>query len=152
MKITTEESRGEEWECDCCGLLYDETYSVYLDDILVYEYFTDNHMYSSYFPDDVSLVGALLSAIEESLLATTQEAFSEERRGEYNIKYPGNGVGRNQKSWKDCGDVSLDYIKEAMAQVREIVSANVPSDENLQIQLIILWMKDLGYNMEFEEK
>ena len=152
MKITTEESRGEEWECDCCGLLYDETYSVYLDDMLVYEYFTDNHMYSSYFPDDVSLVDALLGAIEKTLLATSQEAFSEERRGEYNIKYPGNGVGLTQESWKNYGAENLGHIKEDMVQLHKVVSANVPNDENLQIQLIILWMKDLGYTVEFEEK
>lgn len=150
MKITTNSVRGEDWECETCGWHNDETYLVYLDDDLVYKYFTDNHLSSTHWPNTkYEMWGHLLLAIEKKLKEGVEKKFTEQGRIDWNIKAPGNSVASTLETWLDYKNSCLASVSTNVGYVWDIISSHTPDTEHLQIKLIVLWFEELGINIEY---
>lgn len=150
MKITTYSISGDIMDCESCGWHNEETYLVYLDDVLIYKYYTDNHLHIEVFPDtDLEIWELLLNAIEDKLIEGAESEYSEQRRIEWNKEYPGNYVASTPESWLKNKEDRLSYLYEDIQKVGDILSENAPSSGHLQIKLLLLWLEDSEITIEY---
>ncbi len=140
MKFKVLEYNGTIQDCDCCGTYYGEGVFLFCEDKLIWERYSDGHMYGR--QTESSILDSILSHLEGFKLEEIEAEYNEEGRIIWNKKYPGNGVARTQDSWLERKNELVSYIKENISQIRENCKI-LPYNEVLQVKIILLWIEEV---------
>lgn len=150
MNIKIEYIRGELQECDCCGIYSSEGTSVYVDNELVWERYSDGHLYGR--QTEKSILKAIVDAWLQKSLKEIEETCTEECRLDWNKKYPGNGIARTQESWEEYKQEKIKYCLDSVNTIIENCHL-LPYNEGLQVRMIALWIEDVtGEHIEVDEE
>ena len=95
------------FECECCGLCQPEGLSIYYNEELIWEKYSDDH-YSSHQTED-SIKNTILNKWQEHSYAELLLAASEEKRNNYNLTNPGNYIARTPESWAEYHNSTKEY-------------------------------------------
>ncbi len=140
MQFKLVNETGPLQECECCGCYGDENVRIYVNDVEVWYYLRDNHMWAD--KTEESLVECVLSAWNDTVIEGVIEESTEEKRLQWNEDHPGNGIASTPESWKQYQlDTGLQYQRESYSSVLEACKV-LPSEEWLQLQMIALWIED----------
>lgn len=131
---------GSIQDCDCCGTYSGQGVFVLSDNKLIWERYSDGHMYGRQTED--SILESMLSYMEEVKLEEIEAEHTEDARVLWNKKYPGNGIARTKESWMERKNELVGYVKENISQIREN-SKILPYNEVLQVKMILLWAEEV---------
>ncbi len=150
MNIKIEYIRGKLHECDCCGIYSSEGTSVYVDNEMVWEKYSDGHMYGRQTED--SILNCVVNAWLNKNLQETEAAHTEAARHEWNKNNPGNGIARTPESWEEYKNEKVKYYNESVNTIIENCKI-LPYNEGLQVRMIAIWIEDVtGEKIEVEEE
>ena len=130
--------REKGFDCECCGYCIPEGLNIYFNDVLIWNYYRDNHLYSE--QTEESILSAFSNAFYEN--KKSEIDYSEQSRHKWNVKCPGNGVARTPESWKEFKDSNLKFLNESYAQLLESCKL-LPNKEVLSVKIIALWIEDI---------
>lgn len=144
-----ENIHGKWYECECCGSYSSEGIGIYVNDEMVWEKYSDGHMYGR--QTEESILESVLNAWNDSRVKMIEENHTEEKRNQWNKDHPGNGIARTPESWEKYKNEMLDYQEGVFDNVKEDCS-NLPYDETLQVKMIALWIENVcGEKITIEE-
>ncbi len=138
-KIVVEQRTDPAFDCECCGWCFPEGVRVHYNEELVWERFSDGHMYGH--QTEEPLIHCLVSAwkrVHEQQLA---QKYTEEARHAWNKNHPGNGIARTPQSWEEEYQKSRAYMETVAATVTEHCR-ELPCEELLQARLFSVWLQD----------
>ena len=127
------------FDCECCGICHPEGLSIYYNDELIWEKYSDDH-YSSHQTED-SILNTILNKWQENSHAEILLASSEEKRNNYNLTSPGNSIAKTPESWAEYHNSTKEYIN-TMYDIFQEHCTHLPSNESLQVKMIALWLEE----------
>jgi hypothetical protein len=128
----------EGYDCECCGYSYPEGTSIFVDEIEIWEKYTDGHLHGNM--TEAPIVDCLLTAWYASRLASIEAEYTEEKRHDWNRQYVGNSIARTPESWLGDKLNMISCLDEYLLEVKSNCT-NLPYDEVLQVKMIALWIQ-----------
>lgn len=136
-----EKIHGKMYDCDCCGSYCSEGTNVYVNDTLVWEKYSDGHLYGR--QTEENLLNCIVKEWNRINLEVIENNHTEESRLKWNKSYPGNGIARTPESWEEYKNEMLQYQDGLIENVMESCK-NLPYDETLQTKMIALWIESVS--------
>lgn len=154
MKVILDDKSEYRYDCECCGSIWDDTTSIYLDDTLVYEkvvegHFGGGHAYPSGFSNPIE---ELADHIQLRLMQDTRNEHTEEKRHEWNMECPGNYVASTEVTWKEREQTLLEVIRDDFKSIKRKI---IPIDEmqtlDLKIRMLLLLIEnEVGERIDYQ--
>jgi hypothetical protein len=126
------------FDCECCGSCTPEGISVSVNDVEVWEQYTDNHMSGSRTEAPVS--DCLIAGWEQVSRAAIDAHYTEQSRVAWNTKYPGNSVAASPESWAGEKRYAIERFEVDLNEVKESCN-QLPYQIELQAKMIALWIE-----------
>jgi hypothetical protein len=140
MIFKVETIHGKMYDCECCGCYSSEGICIYVNDTMVWEKYSDGHMYGR--QTEETILDSILDKWFESNLSIIEEKHTEKARVKWNKDHPGNGIARTPESWLEYKNSQIEYIKSSKEQVVESCKV-LPYSETLQVKMIALWIEEV---------
>ena len=140
IKLKIIKCNEESFDCECCGSCYPEGIKIEYNGEMIWESYSDGHMYHR--QTESSILEAILSKWASDAIQSITSNYTEEKRIQWDKKYPGNGNGiaRTIESWNECKKNEIDDVETCLELVRSSCE-NLPSDNIIAIEMIALWIE-----------
>jgi hypothetical protein len=132
------ETSGTTYDCDCCGSYASVGKYISVNDKVVWEKYSDGHMHGHQTED--SIVVSVLDAWNELNVQIINENYTQQKRLDYNVKYPDNVVARDTVSWSEKKNEALKMLDEDYVEIKNQCK-DVPYNEFIQLKMIALWIE-----------
>lgn len=128
-------------ECECCGSYSAESETVYVNDVAVWENYSDGHMYSNTTPEPIQ--ECIIKAWFDESKKRVEANYTEEARLAWNLNYPGNSVAASTGSWLREKICALEFLSSELSELTQVCT-NLPSQTVLLVKMIALWIESIS--------